>query len=194
MRCCGSGCDRDNGNSDGKICSGCVEEAFNVNERQNFIPAHHGAILKSSVHTFSTMSFSQLDISTSSSAPFTDYSRWRLVVDEDGRHSWKFLRTDEECTKWPQKPLDKFWIGLPTVRSQAIGLRPPLTLRRNYRVCLRRKRLSNPHGTGMNTTNTCKHTTVTGPESTAVLCSSSQGSPSGPTLLACHSQTKNVSK
>jgi len=63
------------------------------------------------------MSFSPLDIPTSSSEPFTDYSRWRLVVDEDGRHSWTYLRTDEECAKWPQKPLDKFWIGFPTVRA-----------------------------------------------------------------------------
>lgn len=43
-----------------------------------------------------------------------------MVVDEDGRHSWTYLRTDEECNKWPQKPLDKFWMGLPTVRGQVV--------------------------------------------------------------------------
>ena len=66
---------------------------------------------------FPAMSFSPLEIPTESSKPFADYSRWRLIVDEDGRHSWTYLRTDEECAKWPQKPLDKFWMGLPTVRG-----------------------------------------------------------------------------
>ena len=69
------------------------------------------------------MSFSPLNILTTPLEPFTDYSRWRLVVDEDGRHSWTYLRTDEECARWPQKPLDKYWLGLPTVRDQ-LAARP----------------------------------------------------------------------
>ena len=81
----------------------------------------YGATSVISVHFSSPMTFSPLEIPLSSSEPFTDYSRWRMVVDEDGRHSWTYLRTDEECANWPQKPLDKFWIGLPTVcrRSSA---------------------------------------------------------------------------
>src|ERR1700753_1470489 len=96
---------------------------------QHFDPKYYGATSESPAHTFSAMSFSPLDIPTSSSEPFTDYSRWRLVVDEDGRHSWTYLRTDEECANWPQKPLDKFWIGLPTVcRHWSTHLRNRLSL------------------------------------------------------------------
>ena len=47
-----------------------------------------------------------LNIPASSSEPFTDYSRWGLIADEGGSNSWACLRTDEECAKWPQKPLD----------------------------------------------------------------------------------------
>ena len=45
----------------------------------------------------------------------TDYSRWRLL-DEDGRHTWHYLRTDKEVEAWPQTVADKFHLGLPTVR------------------------------------------------------------------------------
>jgi hypothetical protein len=72
------------------------------------------------------MSFSQLDIPHSGAQPFTDYSRWRLVVDEDGRHTFTFLKTDEECKKWPQTVLDKYWLGLPTVTLLASGSRTHL--------------------------------------------------------------------
>ncbi|KAJ7880320.1 terpenoid cyclases/protein prenyltransferase alpha-alpha toroid [Mycena olivaceomarginata] len=44
--------------------------------------------------------------------PFTDYSKWRLLVSESGRHTWHYLKTDEECEKWPQNSVDKFWLGL----------------------------------------------------------------------------------
>ncbi|KAF9786352.1 lanosterol synthase [Thelephora terrestris] len=77
------------------------------------------------------MSFSPLDIPNTSSKPFTDYSRWRLVVDEDGRHSWTYLRTDEECAEWPQKPLDKFWMGLPTDLPDLPPAKTPLESARN---------------------------------------------------------------
>lgn len=63
------------------------------------------------------MPFSELDIPQSGAQPFTDYSRWRLVVDEDGRHTFTYLKTDEECQEWPQEILDKYWLGLPTVKS-----------------------------------------------------------------------------
>ena len=45
----------------------------------------------------------------------TDYSRWRLL-DEQGRHTWHYLTTDEQVKAWPQTIADKFHLGLPTVR------------------------------------------------------------------------------
>ena len=173
------------------------DRGFTSGARRSFILATSKKIwchLSTSVHTSSAMSFSPLDIPTSSSEPFTDYSRWRLVVDEDGRHSWTYLRTDEQCTEWPQKPLDKFWMGLPTVRSQAIGFFISLTLRRNCPICRQRKRLSNQHEMATNTTNTFKPTTVTGPENTVDPCSSSQASSSDPTSLGHHLPTKNATR
>ncbi|RMD43678.1 hypothetical protein DV735_g1480, partial [Chaetothyriales sp. CBS 134920] len=43
----------------------------------------------------------------------TDYSRWRLR-DEEGRHTWHYLTTDEELKEWPQTTYDKYHLGLPT--------------------------------------------------------------------------------
>ena len=62
-----------------------------------------------------------LDVPLTGEKPFTDYSRWRLVVNDGGRHTWKYLRTDEEVENWPQIVLDKYWLGLKTVRGP-----PPL--------------------------------------------------------------------
>ncbi|KAJ7493448.1 terpenoid cyclases/protein prenyltransferase alpha-alpha toroid [Mycena galericulata] len=56
--------------------------------------------------------YSRLAIRDSPSQPFTDYSRWRLLVSESGRHTWHYLKTDEECAEWPQNSVDKFWLGL----------------------------------------------------------------------------------
>lgn len=53
----------------------------------------------------------------------TDYSRWRLL-DERGRQTWHYLRTDEEVKKWPQSVADKYHLGLPTVRATDAGLIP----------------------------------------------------------------------
>ena len=44
----------------------------------------------------------------------TDYSRWRLR-DEQGRHTWHYLTSEEEIKAWPQTVADKFHLGLPTV-------------------------------------------------------------------------------
>lgn len=52
-----------------------------------------------------------LDVPLTGEKPFTDYSRWRLVVNDGGRHTWEYLRTDEEVERWPQTDLDKFWLG-----------------------------------------------------------------------------------
>ncbi|KAJ6576339.1 terpene synthase [Mycena sp. CBHHK59/15] len=45
--------------------------------------------------------------------PWTDYSRWRLEVGPGGSHVWRYLAPDEECTKWPQTDIDRYWLGIP---------------------------------------------------------------------------------
>ena len=49
----------------------------------------------------------------------TDYSRWRLL-DEKGRQTWHYLDDDEEAKSWPQTTADKYFLGLPTVRSDRL--------------------------------------------------------------------------
>ena len=56
-----------------------------------------------------------LKVGPSADKPFTDYSRWRLLVNDGGRHTWHYLRTDEELERWPQNEVDRFWLGLKTV-------------------------------------------------------------------------------
>lgn len=63
--------------------------------------------------------YAPLAVSTSASEPFTDYSRWRLLVTDGGRHTWHYLKTDEECVEWPQNSVDKFWLGMKTVRCDS---------------------------------------------------------------------------
>ncbi|KAI5291790.1 Lanosterol synthase (Oxidosqualene--lanosterol cyclase), partial [Ascosphaera atra] len=46
----------------------------------------------------------------------TDYSRWRLL-DEDGRQTWHYLKTDEELERWPQTIADRYHLGLPTTQG-----------------------------------------------------------------------------
>lgn len=45
----------------------------------------------------------------------TDRTRWRLL-DERGRQTWHYLRTDDEVEEWPQSTADKWFLGLDTVR------------------------------------------------------------------------------
>ncbi|KZV81297.1 terpenoid cyclases/Protein prenyltransferase, partial [Exidia glandulosa HHB12029] len=47
------------------------------------------------------------------SKPLTDYSRWRLRAEDDGRHTWHYLKSDGELAAWPQTEMDKYWLGLP---------------------------------------------------------------------------------
>jgi lanosterol synthase len=53
----------------------------------------------------------------------TDYARWRLL-DERGRQTWHYLRTDEEVKNWPQSVADKWFLGLPTVRMAIVQTKP----------------------------------------------------------------------
>lgn len=49
----------------------------------------------------------------------TDRTRWRLL-DERGRQTWHYLRTDEEVKAWPQSTADKWFLGLDTVRCPSV--------------------------------------------------------------------------
>lgn len=62
-------------------------------------------------------STSMTDTVTSQSPeiPFTDYRRWRLRLGEGGRHTWHYLKAEEECKEWPQTDIDRYWLGLPLV-------------------------------------------------------------------------------
>jgi lanosterol synthase len=44
----------------------------------------------------------------------TDRSRWRLL-NESGRHTWHYLKSDKEIKEWPQTIADKYHTGQPTV-------------------------------------------------------------------------------
>lgn len=46
----------------------------------------------------------------------TDYTRWRLL-DDEGRQTWQYLEDDEQMKKWPQSIADKYFLGMPTVRT-----------------------------------------------------------------------------
>ncbi|KAG9226875.1 hypothetical protein CCMSSC00406_0003452 [Pleurotus cornucopiae] len=58
--------------------------------------------------------------SQSPDSPFTDYTRWRLRLGPGGRHTWHYLKTDEEISEWPQTDIDRYWLGLPLVSSEKI--------------------------------------------------------------------------
>ncbi|KAL1747921.1 terpenoid cyclases/protein prenyltransferase alpha-alpha toroid [Schizophyllum fasciatum] len=57
--------------------------------------------------------YNRIDVPHSGEQAFTDYSHWRLLVNDGGRHTWHYLETDEECEKWPMNNVDKFWMGIP---------------------------------------------------------------------------------
>ncbi|KAG2011451.1 lanosterol synthase [Coprinopsis cinerea AmutBmut pab1-1] len=58
--------------------------------------------------------WSPLDIPATPDQPFTDLTRWRLSVTDNGRHIWHYLRTDDELAAWPQNTVDRYWLGLDT--------------------------------------------------------------------------------
>jgi lanosterol synthase len=47
---------------------------------------------------------------------FTDLTRWRLKV-AHGAQTWHYLQSDEELKDWPQTRWDKYFLGLPFVRT-----------------------------------------------------------------------------
>ncbi|KAK5071511.1 Lanosterol synthase erg7A [Lithohypha guttulata] len=42
-----------------------------------------------------------------------DYSKWR-IKDENGRHTWHYLDSEEQIRQWPQDVSTKYFLGLPT--------------------------------------------------------------------------------
>ncbi|KAJ7576848.1 terpenoid cyclases/protein prenyltransferase alpha-alpha toroid [Mycena floridula] len=73
-----------------------------------------------------------VNLPDSASSPFTDYSRWRLLVPSDnvGRHTWHYL-TEEECDKWPQNEVDKYWLGMKTGLPELPRAKTPLEAAKN---------------------------------------------------------------
>lgn len=55
----------------------------------------------------------------------TDYSKWRLL-DEKGRQTWHYLKTDEEAKAWPQTTADKWHLGLETDLPDLPAAKTPL--------------------------------------------------------------------
>lgn len=47
--------------------------------------------------------------------PFTDLTRWRLTAEDNGRHIWDYLESDEACQIRAQTVMDKHMLGIPTV-------------------------------------------------------------------------------
>ena len=59
------------------------------------------------------------DIPVDGRKSVNNYSNWRLKCADGGRHTWHYL-TDEEARTWPQSTLEKYWLGLPTVRINPV--------------------------------------------------------------------------
>lgn len=49
----------------------------------------------------------------------TDITRWRFR-DNDSRHTWHYLDNDAAAKDWPQSYADKYYLGLPLVRSSLL--------------------------------------------------------------------------
>ena len=76
--------------------------------RLNAVAAANGTPKRA---TKSTKSSADLDFQKDQK---TDYTRWRLL-DESGRQTWHYLRTEDEVKEWPQTIADKYHLGMPTV-------------------------------------------------------------------------------
>jgi hypothetical protein len=125
------------------------------------------------------MSYPGLEVPASGKEHFTDYRRWRLLVNDGGRHTWHYLRTDEECDRWPQNSVDKYWLGLPLVRYRSIVYHWLLFIHVNiFRTSLFFRQLKTrcpQRGMGMSSTKTSSQTMVTGQANMAAQCFLCQG-------------------
>ena len=122
------------------------------------------------------MNWAPLDIPTEAGKPFTDYSRWRLLVNDGGRHTWHYLHHEDELESWPQNDVDRYWLGLGLVGLGFLsGSQLTYHLFRTYPITFQLARLSKLRGTVMNFTSICNRMTVTGQASTVDRCSCCQG-------------------
>ncbi|KAK5162917.1 uncharacterized protein LTR77_011078 [Saxophila tyrrhenica] len=60
----------------------------------------------------------------------TDHTRWRLR-DDDGRHTWHYLQTDEELKQWPMTVADRYFLGMDPGLPQLPTPRTPLQASEN---------------------------------------------------------------
>ena len=114
-----------------------------------------------------------LQIPHSPTEPFTDYTRWRLQVSDGGRHVWVYLKTDDEMKAWPQSTVDKYWLGLDTVR--VLHCRATLWsdfTDRVYQHCQKPGPHMKLRGMDMNSTSVCNVMMDTGLVNMEVRCSS----------------------
>lgn len=77
---------------------------------RNILNGHVNGHVKGSAHT------NGHTVAPAAQNERTDRSRWRLK-DEQGRHTWHYLETDEQVKEWPQSVVDKHHLGLDTVSS-----------------------------------------------------------------------------
>lgn len=142
-------------------------------------------ILRNKSHGLSASSptrmWTSVNVPQTGEIPFTDYSRWRLVVNDGGRHTWTYLRNDEEARNWSQNELDKFWLGLNTVSpilhpvfdcASSMNRTKP----RVYQICPNQRAHSTLLGTDTSSTRTCRHMMDIGLENMEGPCSSFQDS------------------
>ncbi|TFK98472.1 terpenoid cyclases/protein prenyltransferase alpha-alpha toroid [Pterulicium gracile] len=75
--------------------------------------------------------YTPLDVPASGTTPFTDLTRWRLLVNDGGRHTWQYMRTDEQAANWPQSEVDRYWLGIPLNLPTLPKPKTPLEAARN---------------------------------------------------------------
>lgn len=75
--------------------------------------------------------YTPLKVDKHHTQPFTDYSRWRLLVNDGGRHTWHYLNSDEQVQTWSQNSVDKFWLGLDPGLPKVPKAKTPLEAARN---------------------------------------------------------------
>jgi len=138
--------------------------------------------------------YNRIDVPVSCKDPFTDYSRWRLLVNDGGRHTWHYLQTDEECAEWPQNTVDKFWLGLPTVSSSFYSRKMILMSCRTCQNYLVQKTRSMLRRMGTHSTRIFSLMTAIGLENTEDLCFFFLDWSLARTLLGCHLPMQNVVK
>lgn len=63
--------------------------------------------------------YSSATLNLDTSPQFTEFTHWRLKVDE-GAQIWHHLETEEELKAWPQSICEKYHLGLPIVRLMYI--------------------------------------------------------------------------